>query len=173
MDVTHLNFVSAPNSARHSYVGKEGFATVAIEAVCDHKLRCLGVSKAFPGAMNDRTIVMFDGYVKRIKTECKDVAFTLLDKDGAEFEERGLYLIVDGGYQKVIKEKVLCVRLFYSSSMHGVVSLGDHLFMELMHVLSGVPILFCWDSLPRHISPTRMRTCSHSAVIGREGKQSL
>ncbi|CAB1103804.1 unnamed protein product [Ectocarpus sp. CCAP 1310/34] len=100
MDCTHIHYQSAPNSGRHSYVGKEGFATVAFEVVCDHKLRCLGVSKAFPGAMNDKTIVMFDEYVRRIKTECKDVPFTLLGEDGSEFEERGLYLIVDGGYHK-------------------------------------------------------------------------
>lgn len=122
MDCTHIHYQSAPNSGRHSYVGKEGFATVAFEVVCDHKLRCLGVSKAFPGAMNDKTIVMFDEYVRRIKTECKDVPFTLLGEDGSEFEERGLYLIVDGGYHKVSRNKLLCVHSsFYSSSMHGIV----------------------------------------------------
>lgn len=100
-DCTHVRWMSAPNSARHSYKGKEGYTTVAFEAVCDHNLRCLGCTGAYPGAMNDKTIVRFDKYIQRVRDDCKDVEYKLLDKNGDEFVERGLYVIVDGGYQNV------------------------------------------------------------------------
>lgn len=100
-DVTHVHWVGAPHGARTSYVGKEGYPTVAFEVTCDHKLRCLGATRAFPGAHNDCTIVKFDATIRKVMEECKDVEYTLLNSQGEEYTARGLYVIVDGGYPNV------------------------------------------------------------------------
>jgi Plant transposon protein len=55
-----------------------------------------------PGARNDKTIVKFDGFVTKIHNGelYADVPFDLVDKEGKVTREKGLYLIVDGGYHK-------------------------------------------------------------------------
>jgi hypothetical protein len=47
------------------FTGKEHFPTIAYEATVDHSGRVLGVTKGFPGAKNDKTIVRFDLTVSR------------------------------------------------------------------------------------------------------------
>lgn len=100
-DVTHVRAVNIPYGSRWGFIGKEGVATVAFETTCDHKLRCLGATRGFPGAHNARTIIRFDEYITKLRNECDDVEYTLLDAAGEPFTEKGLYVIVDGGYPNV------------------------------------------------------------------------
>jgi hypothetical protein len=63
----------------------------------------LGATRGYPGAKNDKTIVRYDLTVLRIRNDAvyTQKEFRLLDAGGGESTERGVYLIVDGGYHKV------------------------------------------------------------------------
>ena len=69
----------------------------------DHTGRGLGVTKGFPGAQNDKTIIRFDGTVLAIRDEpqYRDCVYQLRRKDGELRNVKGNYLIVDNGYHKV------------------------------------------------------------------------
>eukprot|EP00752_Nemacystus_decipiens_P008561 g7647.t1 len=97
-DVTHIRSHDVEYGSRWAFIGKEGVATVAFETTCDHKLRCLGATRAFPGAQNGKTIVRFDEYITKLNPECNNVEYTLPDEEGEPYTEKGLYVIVDGGY---------------------------------------------------------------------------
>lgn len=113
-DVTHVHWAAAPHSLRFSYKGKEGYPTLAYECTVDHSGRCLGATKGYPGAHNDKTIVKFDSFVTKVREECKDVEYTLKDSDGTTYTERGAYLIVDGGYHQVRRNEVFSYFSFTS-----------------------------------------------------------
>lgn len=102
-DVTHVAWGCAPHSHQRSYKGKEGFPTLAYQAIVSHSGRVLGVTKGFPGAQNDKTIIRYDLNVQRIRESAvyRDKEFKLRNADGTESVHKGVYLIVDGGYHKV------------------------------------------------------------------------
>ena len=64
--------------------------------------RIMAATQGHPGARNDKTIVKFDGFVTALHDDTlyNDVVYDLLDKDGVPRQQKGLYLIVDGGYHK-------------------------------------------------------------------------
>lgn len=108
-DCTHIRWDRAPTQLGRSYKGKEHYTSIAYEVTVDHKMRVRAVTKGFPGAVNDKTIVRFDGYVERVR---KDPFYTNMTYrvriNGGAAEEasswrtmRGAYLIVDGGYHRV------------------------------------------------------------------------
>lgn len=102
-DVTHVAWGCAPHSHEKSYKGKEGFATLAYQAIVSHSGKVLGVTKGFPGAQNDKTIIRYDLNVQRIRESdiYKNAVYKLRNADGTETEHKGAYLIVDGGYHRV------------------------------------------------------------------------
>ncbi|CAN0496873.1 unnamed protein product, partial [Ectocarpus sp. 12 AP-2014] len=51
-DVTHIRWVCCPYSWARQYTGKEGFPSIAYQAIVDHTGRVL--------AMNDKTIIRYD-----------------------------------------------------------------------------------------------------------------
>ncbi|CAM9797587.1 unnamed protein product, partial [Discosporangium mesarthrocarpum] len=85
------------------YNGKEGFPSIAYEVSVDHTGRVLGVTAGFLGAKSDKTMIGFDKLITKIrsKDQCTQLEYTLLDAEGTEYVQRGAYVIVDGGYQKV------------------------------------------------------------------------
>jgi hypothetical protein len=60
------------------------------------------VTRGFPGAKNDKTIVRYDLNVARVRDDhaYSDMEYELMAADGSTYTERGAYLIVDGGYHK-------------------------------------------------------------------------
>ncbi|CAN0447495.1 unnamed protein product, partial [Pylaiella littoralis] len=56
-DVTHIKWAACPYSWAKHYTGKEGFATIAFQAIVDHTGRLLAATKGFGGSMNDKTII--------------------------------------------------------------------------------------------------------------------
>eukprot|EP00956_Cyclotella_meneghiniana_P025798 scaffold54583_cov64-Cyclotella_meneghiniana.AAC.1 len=88
IDVVHLKWSNCPAGDRNRCTGKEKFPTLAFECISDNKRRILGVSSIQYGTRNDQHIVKLDETVSKLKTEWyKDV-----------MEDRGVYLICDGGY---------------------------------------------------------------------------
>jgi hypothetical protein len=99
-DCTHIPWGRCPAKLSSVFTGKEGFPTVAYEVTVDHHKRILWVTDGHPGARNDRSIVRFDEYVMAIKNKdiLSEYSFWLKGSDGVEVEQRGAYLITDGGY---------------------------------------------------------------------------
>lgn len=107
MDVTHVHWGRATASHSQLFTGKEGFPTVAYEAIVDHTGRVMACTKGNPGSQNDKTIVRLDSAVTTIRKDKKyiDVEYQLLSEDGTptgkETTYKGTYLLVDGGYHMV------------------------------------------------------------------------
>lgn len=102
-DVTHVAFSHVSASHARSFIGKEGYATLAYQATVDHTGRAIAVTHGFPGAHNDKTIVRFDLAVDEVRHSepYKSKEFALRNGDGSETMHTGAYLIVDGGYHRV------------------------------------------------------------------------
>ena len=69
----------------------------------NHHRRILGTTRGHPGPWNDKTVVLFDTYIKAIKFGeiLQDNIFTLLEKRGCKIVEvkyQGVWLVVDNGY---------------------------------------------------------------------------
>lgn len=101
-DCVHIRWERCPAGGRSIHKGKEGYPTLSYEVSVDHSKRIMAVTQGHPGARNDKTIVKFDGFVTAIHDGSlyKDVTFDLLDEEGMSHQQKGLYLIVDGGYHK-------------------------------------------------------------------------
>ncbi|CAB1121303.1 unnamed protein product [Ectocarpus sp. CCAP 1310/34] len=100
-DVTHIRWACCPYSWARQYTGKDGFPSIAYEAIVDYTGHVLVVTKGFAGAMSDKPI-MYDTAVAKIR---RDPAYTekvntLFDKNGQPFERKGNYSIVDNAYNK-------------------------------------------------------------------------
>lgn len=101
-DCVHIRWERCPAGSRSSHKGKEGYPTLSYEVTVDHTKRIIAATEGHPGARNDKTIVKFDGFVTKIHQGelYADIPYNLVDNEGNIKEEKGLYLIVDGGYHK-------------------------------------------------------------------------
>ena len=101
-DCVHIRWERCHASERSNHKGKEGYATLSYEVTVDHRKKIIAATSGHPGCRNDKTIVKFDGFVTAIHDEglYSDVEFDLKKTDGSVIKEKGLYLIVDGGYHK-------------------------------------------------------------------------
>ena len=101
-DCVHVRWERCPAGQRSFHKGKEGYPTLSYEVTVDHTKRIMAATQGHPGARNDKTIVKFDGFVTNIHKRklYPDVPYTLCDAQGHIIQEKGLYLIVDGGYHK-------------------------------------------------------------------------
>ena len=82
------------------HTGKEGHATRAFEVtVCRRK--CVSVTRGFYGSYNDKTIVKFDDFVRKVhKGRYSNLSYSLYDQWGEKYLCKGLYLLCDNGYHK-------------------------------------------------------------------------
>jgi hypothetical protein len=102
IDCVHVRWDKCPFSLRSSCSGKEGYPTLAYEACVDHSKKILSVTQSHYGARNDKTIVRYDEHVMNVRNGdlYADEIFHLYDEHGVPQEQKGLYLICDGGYHK-------------------------------------------------------------------------
>lgn len=101
-DVVHVGWDMCPAGMRSDCVGKEGYPTLAFEVVVSHTRYILGVTPAFYGTWNDKTISKFDESIQSIRNKEPYISFpwTYRDASGNQQQETGLYFIVDGGYNR-------------------------------------------------------------------------
>lgn len=101
-DCVHIRWDRCPVGERFYHKGKEGYPTLSYEVTVNHTSKIIAATKGFPGTRNDKTIVRFDGFVSSIHDEerYQDVKYTMCKSNGEEYEEKGAYLLVDGGYHK-------------------------------------------------------------------------
>ena len=68
MDVVHFNWGGCPAAWANLCTGKEGFPTLAYEAICDHSGCVIALTPGHYGAYNDKTIVRFDSAIRMLRT---------------------------------------------------------------------------------------------------------
>jgi len=102
MDVTHVRLGKCPHGLKVLATGKEGFPTLAFQAICAPNRKILYCSTPYLGSYNDITITANDVFCQRIQEDILDgVRYKIVGEDGIPRWTTGGYLIVDGGYQPV------------------------------------------------------------------------
>ena len=101
-DGVQIAWEGCPYAYRASFTGKEGYPTLGFNVTVDHDMRVLHVCSMFAGRFNDKTKVLYDTYVKRLREGFYDgFSFNLRDSEGVETTHHdNPYLICDGGYHK-------------------------------------------------------------------------
>jgi hypothetical protein len=127
VDCTHVFWDKCPYDKFHMCKGKEGFTSLAFEAVVDHSRRIHSCTQAFWGATPDTVIVNDDAYVQSIRDgHFADVPYSLYDEDGNFTTFRGGWLIADNGYcdtwafQKPLKANYSSDTMYWSEFMESV-----------------------------------------------------
>ena len=82
--------------------GKHSYASIAYEMTVDHTKRFQSTTIGHYGTTSDKTIVKFDGFVTEVKTKefFTEAEFKLQVDKNKWITEKGVYLLVDGGYHK-------------------------------------------------------------------------
>lgn len=101
-DCVHVGWDMCPAGLRSDCEGKEGYLTLAFEAVVSHTRYIMGVTPAFYGTWNDKIISKFDKNLQRLRNEERYTSFfwSYRDQEGIHCHERGLFFICYGGYNK-------------------------------------------------------------------------
>lgn len=105
MDATHVTINGCRYGARRSHLGHKLNKTArSYNIVVNHRRRILSSTMGHPSTWNDKTIVLHDDFITKIKSGeiGNDKVFYLLrkDKDGniSRVKYIGVWVIVDGGY---------------------------------------------------------------------------
>jgi hypothetical protein len=82
--------------------GKNSYASIAYEMTVDHTKRFQSTTIGHYGTTSDKTIVKFDGFVNQVRFDelFTEAEFKLQVRENLWIVEKGLYLLVDGGYHK-------------------------------------------------------------------------
>lgn len=101
-DSTHVRWEKCPAHLRASCKGKEGYPCLRYEITVDHFRRIHACTESHVGSRNDKTIVKYDSHVMNIHENglYGDNVYYLYNENGELEENRGLWLITDGGYHK-------------------------------------------------------------------------
>ena len=95
----HIKWSNCPAGDYNCCKGKEGYPTLAFEAITDHNRRIMGILSVQFGTRNDKHIVKLDAAVAKIRDGWyKTVTWNFYDSDGQLKTALGVYLICDGGY---------------------------------------------------------------------------
>jgi hypothetical protein len=101
MDVTHVKWERCPEHLHWSCIGKEKYPTLAFQCVVDHNRRIHHVSVPFWGGSNDKTITANDSFPFRVACgKYRNVEYILYNEQDIPQLCKGIYFIVDGGYEK-------------------------------------------------------------------------
>jgi hypothetical protein len=101
MDATHLRMYKCPEGLKQLATGKEGYPTLAYQAICTPNRQILYCSTGYLGSYNDMTITANDPLCQDIADGLlNEVEYKLVGEDGVPRWIKGGYLIVDGGYQE-------------------------------------------------------------------------
>ena len=101
VDGVQIAWEGCPHAYRVSFTGKEKYPTLGFNVTVGHDYRILHVCSMFAGRFNDKTKVLYDEYVNRLRTDFYDgFTYTVYDSDGVPSTMKIPYLICDGGYHK-------------------------------------------------------------------------
>ena len=102
-DCVHIRWDLCPSLWFSSYKnGKHSYASIAYEMTVDHSKRFQACTIGHYGTTSDKTIVKFDGFVNQVRYGdlYTNAEFKLQTAERKWIKEKGLYLLVDGGYHK-------------------------------------------------------------------------
>ena len=83
--------------------GKSKHPTRTFNTEVNHRRRIIGTTTGHPGSWNDKTLVLFDTFIRDIKSGhiLSDYTFELLEQRGEEVvavKYKGVWIVVDNGY---------------------------------------------------------------------------
>jgi hypothetical protein len=102
-DCVHIRWEQCPAPWASVYRnGKNTYASIAYEMTVSHSKKFQATTTGHYGAASDRTIVKFDGFVQQVRLDKKytTAEFELQVGPKEWITEKGVYLLVDGGYHK-------------------------------------------------------------------------
>ena len=102
-DCVHIRWDMCPASWLSVFRnGKHHYASIAYEMTVDHTKRFQSTTIGHYGTTSDKTIVKFDGFVNLVRFSelFTEAEFKLQVGEDKWIIEKGLYLLVDGGYHK-------------------------------------------------------------------------
>jgi Plant transposon protein len=103
VDVVHIGWDKCPVQHTQMYKGKEGYPTVAYQAICTSRKFIQNVSVGHPGARNDKHIVKTDAAVMQLldgSSWFNSISWESMAIDGNVNVTKGVYLLCDGGYHR-------------------------------------------------------------------------
>jgi hypothetical protein len=100
VDCVHIAWDMCPAGIRSDCKGKEGYPSVVFQVICSHTRKVLGVSGPYYGTWNDKTIARLDDNFKLFMSggTLSNLNWTWTDDNAAIHQEKGMFLICDGGY---------------------------------------------------------------------------
>ena len=103
-DGVQIAWEGCPNAYRVSFTGKEKYPTLGFNVTVDHELRVLHVCSMFAGRFNDKTKILYDDYVKKLRTDYyAGFDYNLTDERGVVTTHDVPYLLCDGGYHRWVQ----------------------------------------------------------------------
>jgi len=103
-DATSVIHENCIHRLRRVHLGaKSKYATQTFNTTVNHRRRILGITRGHPGSWNDKTLVLFDTFIKDIKHGdiLQDYTFKLLERrrdDIVKVKYQGVWIVVDNGY---------------------------------------------------------------------------
>jgi hypothetical protein len=103
-DATHVIHENCAWRLRRTHKGfKSKYCTRTYNMTVNHRRRILGSTRGHPGSWNDKTVVLFDTFIRGIKRGdiLNDNIFELYEMQDGEVlrvKYRGVWLLVDNGY---------------------------------------------------------------------------
>ena len=102
-DCVHIRWEQCPSVWASAYRnGKNSYASIAYEMTVSHSKKFQATTTGHYGTTSDKTIVKFDGFVQQVRLQRKytNAEFDLQVGPKEWITEKGVYLLVDGGYHK-------------------------------------------------------------------------
>jgi hypothetical protein len=100
INAVHFAWNMCPAGLLSNCKGKEGYPTLAFQAIVSHTRKVLGVSGPYYGTWKDKTISRHDENVAMFKeAPYNTLEWKYDNENGDECFDKGAYLIGDGGYQ--------------------------------------------------------------------------
>lgn len=102
-DCVHIRWERCPSAWTSAYKnGKHTYTSIAYEMTVTHSKKLQATTTGHYGTASDRTIVKFDGFVQHVRENklYTNAEFELQIGENDWVTEKGVYLLVDGGYHK-------------------------------------------------------------------------
>ena len=103
MDGVHVKWDMCPAQWRHKCTGQKPYPTLGWQCTVNHHRRCISVSTARMGSVNDVTSCKYEPSVRQLRHNpmYKDLSYQIYNSKGVLSEEKGAWLSVDGGYLEI------------------------------------------------------------------------
>lgn len=103
-DGVQIAWEGCPFCYRHSFTGKEKIPTIGFNVTVAHDMRIMNVCSMFAGRFNDKTKILYDSYVQKLRGDFYDgFHYQTKNSRGEETTWSKPYLICDNGYHRWVQ----------------------------------------------------------------------